>query len=213
MFTTLIFLACSEKDTTHADTAEDGPDFQNEEHLVLESDFEQCGVYWHAGSDNMIEGAFAQISPPTYPYEIRGVSIQAFVSESFGCSPEGTIHLIAYVGEDPRRSEEIVSFMEYNTIAPYSFPELDNVVSATIALDSTSDPEILVEDKYEFTAIFDTPLLVENEEPLWIGFGIHDMENTCIAGCEANQTLLMARQGEILEEEDAAPNLGVVLGY
>ena len=191
MFTTLIFLACSEKDTTSSsDSGIFGPNFENEEHLILESDFEQCGVYWHAGSDNMIEGAFVQMSPPTYPYEIRGISIQAFVSESFGCSPEGTIHLIAYVGEDPRESEEIVSFMEYNTIAPYSFPELENVVSATIALDSTSNPEVLLEDIYEFTAIFDTPLLVENEQPLWIGFGIYDMEDTCISGCEANQTLL-----------------------
>ena len=33
MFTTLIFLACSEKDTVPVDTAEDGPNFQNEEHL------------------------------------------------------------------------------------------------------------------------------------------------------------------------------------
>ena len=52
---------------------------------------------------------------------------------------------------------------------------------------------------------YDTPLLVENEEPLWIGFEISiDME-ILIAGCEASRPL-MARQGEILEEEDAAPN-------
>ena len=213
MFTISMLLACSEKDTTiSSDSGISGPTFENEEHLILTSDLGQCSVYWHAGAGNMIEGAFVQMSSPTYPYEIRGVSIQALVADDYGCGSEGTIHLIAYAGDDPRRSEEIVSFMEYNTIAPYSFPELENVVSTTIALDGTSNPETLEGDRYEFLATFDEPLLVENDQQFWIGFGIHDMDDTCLYGCETTNSGLMVRQGEIYEES-TVPNFGVVLGY
>ena len=213
MFTIFMLLACSEKDTAlTTETGTSEPTFENEEHLVLSPEMEQCGNYWRAGAGNMIEGAFLQMSSPAYPYEIRGVSIQAIISDDYCLNSEGTIHLIAYVGDDPRNSEEIVSFMQYDTLAPYSFPELENVVSTTIALDGSSNPETLENDRYEFLATFDEPLLVDNDQQFWVGFGIHDLDDICINACDTTNSVVLVNQGVFIEQP-TVPNFGVVLGY
>jgi hypothetical protein len=79
-------------------------------------------------------------------------------------------------------------------------------------LDGTSNPETLEGERYEFLATFDEPLLVENDQLFWVGFGIHDMNDTCLTGCETSNSGLMVRQGEVYDES-IVPNLGVVLGY
>ena len=83
------------KDTTPADTAEDGQIFKIE-HLILESDFEQCGVYWQAGTNND-RRSFCSISLPRIHMKYE-VPIQAFVSESFGVLPKERFILLLMLG-------------------------------------------------------------------------------------------------------------------
>ena len=208
-----MFFACSEEEPSKSsDSGISEPTFENEEHLISEPNSEQCPVYWHAGVDNMIEGAFVEMFAPAYPYEIRGVSIDVIINNDYNCNSGGTIHLIAFVGDNPKDSEDIISFMQYNSIAPYSFPELENVVSTTITLDGTSEPETLEDGIYKFLATFDDPLLIENEQRLWVGFGIHNVEDICIYGCESSTNSYIINDGTFTEREELV-NLGVVVGY
>jgi hypothetical protein len=212
----IIIIGCLEQENTskNIDTGISSPTFDHEEFQKIEPDISQCQTYMITGIDRMMEGSVVEMYPPVYPYEVRGMSIQILIDDAISCPAGGSLHLFTYVGdEEPQNNDEIISFMLYNSIAPYSFPELENIVSTTVNLDSTSNPEYFEElEIYEFMAMVENPLLVEEEQRLWVGFGIHNVAETCVMTCPTNNTSYFVQERSF-NETDYSANLGVVIGY
>ena len=82
---------------------------------------------------------------------------------------------------------ELTGFFAYDGLPPFTFPDLPDSRSGVLELTSESNPSASPlggTDGYEFTLTFDSPLLVEDNVPFWLGVGLHEGGRTCLSGVE-----------------------------
>lgn len=219
----LLLLACTQSEKTNGqdqDTStvvETGPNFENEAHLRVFDLQEEPDAFSKTGM-GLIEAYFVNLTPPTYPYEVQSVTYQLRNIPNSDCGTGGSLNIIAHASNvPPSENPEIVDFIQYDSLSPYIFPTVENTASAVVVLDSTSNPETIVDNVFEFTAVFDPPLLIEDDLDLWLGYGIHDIPSdqfTCTVVVQGSGVITYYANGGQMDLDDLyAPNLGVNVRY
>ena len=125
-------------------------------------------------------GFLLPFDAPASTYEIAEVTIDVFTGAD-DCT--SSVNVFAIATEDPMAMSELTGFFAYDGLAPYTFPDLPDSRSGVLELTSESNPStspLDESDGYEFTLTFDSPLLVEDNVPFWLGVGMHEGGRTCL---------------------------------
>ena len=129
-------------------------------------------------------GFILPFDAPASTYEIVEVVVDV-VAGFDDCS--SAINVFAIATEDPLAIGELTGFFAYDGLAPFTFPDLPDSRSGVMELTSASNPSaspLGSPDAFEFAFTFDTPLLVEDNVPFWVGVGLYEGGRTCLSGVE-----------------------------
>ena len=178
-----LMFACGDNVKESSDTAEMvQSSFANEDTLSLG---EERYVGFYKVELDLMNGLLLPFEAPASTYEIVEIMIDVYTGAD-DCT--GTVNLFALATEDPLAVTALTEFYTYEGLAPYVFPEIPNSRSGVLALTSDSNPTPSdLEDGssgYEFSLRFDSPLLVEDGTPFWVGIGLYEDERTCLSAVD-----------------------------
>ena len=177
-----LMLACGQSDKNEDSAIEFT--FENEETYSLGE--EESGGYYQVSLD-LVSGFLLPFDAPADTYEIVELTIDVYTGAD-NCT--SAINLFAIAAENPVEISELTDYFLYEGLAPYAFPDIPNSRHAVLPLTSESNhsPSNLDNNAngYEFSLRFDSPLLVEDNTPFWVGFGLHEGERTCLTIVETS---------------------------
>ena len=194
-------LACGDESNLKEDSATEIT-FENEDILSLGGE-RYTGYYLM----DMIQlnGFMLPFEAPASTYEIVEISIDVFTGAD-NCT--SSINLFTIATEDPLEITELTQFYAYGGLRPYVFPEIPNSRSGVMVLTSESNPtpsdlEDSSSSAYEFSLRFDSPLLVEDSTPFWVGVGLHEGERACPVTVDIDtQSGFVFSEGQAFTVED-----------
>lgn len=197
-----LLLACGDVSDLKEDSATEIT-FENE--VVLSLGEEEASGFYQVSLD-IVSGFLLPFDAPADTYEIVELTIDVYTGAD-NCT--SAINLFAIAAENPVEISQLTDYFLYEGLAPYAFPDIPNSRHAVLPLTSESDhsPSDLDNNEkgYEFSLRFDSPLLVEDNTPFWVGFGLHEGERTCLTIVE---TSTPGEYGYIFAVNEFAPISG-----
>ena len=184
-------LACGDESDLKEDSATEIT-FENEDVVSLGE--ESTIGFYQLKMDHM-SGFLLPFDAPASTYEIAEVTIDVYTGAD-NCT--SSVNVFAIATEDPMAISELTGFFAYDGLAPFTFPDLPDSRSGVLELTSESNPSaspLGQSDGYEFTLTFDSPLLVEDNVPFWLGVGLHAGGRTCLNAVDISTQVSYAFSG------------------